>query len=186
MLDGILQWDRDTFIYLNSLGIEQYDVFWSTVTRITLWIPLFLIFIILFFRTFPKREAWYMILSVLALLLFIITITDLTKEVVARLRPNNDADINTLVRILQSPTDYSFFSGHASVSFAMTTLIFLFLRERLRWAWLFYLWPLLFSFSRIYVGVHFPIDIMVGACVGLFSGWLFHSLHQRLISPYLR
>jgi len=185
MLDGILQWDRDTFIYLNSLGIEQYDIFWTTVTQMTVWIPLFLLFILLFFRKFPKREAWYMVITVLALVLFIITITDLTKEVVARLRPNNDPEINTLIRILHSPTGYSFFSGHASSSFAITTLVFLFLRERVHWSWLFYLWPILFALSRIYVGVHFPVDILVGMCVGLVSGWLFHRLHQRLILPYL-
>jgi undecaprenyl-diphosphatase len=44
MLDKILQWDRETLIYLNSLGIEEYDLFWSTVTNIYTWIPLFLFF----------------------------------------------------------------------------------------------------------------------------------------------
>jgi undecaprenyl-diphosphatase len=185
MLDGILQWDRDTFIFLNGLGIERYDFFWSTVTQMTVWIPLFLIFILLFFRKFQKREAWYMIITVLALVLFIITVTDLTKEIVGRLRPNNDPELNTFIRILRSPKGYSFFSGHASSSFAITTLVFLFLRKHVRWSWVFFVWPLLFSMSRIYVGVHFPIDIMVGGCVGIFSGWLFYKLHQRLILPYL-
>ena len=49
MLEKLLEWDRDTFVYLNSLGIEKYDAFWSTVKAITTWIPLYLLFIFLFF-----------------------------------------------------------------------------------------------------------------------------------------
>lgn len=185
MFDSILEWDRQTFIYLNSLGIEQYDVFWSTVTKIPTWTPLFLLFGFLFFRKFPKREALCMILIALVMVFFVVTLTDLTKEVVARLRPNNDEELNTLIRILRSPTGYSFFSGHASSSFSITTIVFLFLRKHIKWAAIFYIWPLLFAMSRIYVGVHFPIDLIVGALVGIFSAWLFYSLYQRLILPYL-
>ena len=69
MWERLLKWDRDTFIYLNGLGIEQYDVFWSTVTQFTTWIPLFLLFIALFFLKFPKKEAWYRFLMVLCLIM---------------------------------------------------------------------------------------------------------------------
>lgn len=186
MLQRILEWDRDTFIYLNGLGVEEWDVFWSLVTRISTWIPLFLLFIILFFIRFPKKQALFMLLTVIALGIFIVTLTDLTKEIVARLRPNNDPEINTLIRILRSPTGFSFFSGHASSSFSVTTLVYLLLRQKVAWSWLFYLWPLLFATSRIYVGVHFPIDIIVGALVGVCSGYFFYVLYQRLILPYSR
>jgi len=185
MFDELLQWDRETFIYLNSLGIEQYDTFWSTVTKIPTWIPLFLLFGLLFFRNYKKKQALSIILTTLVMVFFVVTLTDLTKEVVARLRPNNDTEINTLIRILRSPTGYSFFSGHASSSFSITTIVFLFLRKHIKWAAIFFVWPLLFSMSRIYVGVHFPIDLIVGALVGGFSAWLFYRLYLRLILPYL-
>ncbi|AWX45371.1 Undecaprenyl-diphosphate phosphatase [Flagellimonas maritima] len=186
MLKKILEWDRDTFVYLNSLGIEDYDVFWSTVTSITTWIPLFILFIALLFLKFPILEALYKLLTVLCLVAFIIFITDLTKTAVARLRPNNTEEINTLIRILKSPTDFSFFSGHAASSFSITVLIFLFLRKKLKWVVLFFIWPMLFATSRIYVGVHYPVDIIVGALVGIFSGLLFYKLYNRFIPPYLK
>jgi len=185
MLEKLLKWDRDTFIYLNGLGIEDYDVFWSTVTDFTTWIPLFVLFLVLFFFKFPKREALYMFLTVVGLAVFITLITYFTKISVARLRPNNTEEINTLIRILKSPTDYSFFSGHASSSFSITILVFLFLRKKVKWAILFFIWPILFAMSRIYVGVHFPVDIIVGTVVGLLSGCLFYGLYQRFIAPYL-
>lgn len=186
MFEKLLEWDRDTFIYLNSLGIEKYDGFWSVVTSISTWIPLFLLFIILLFLKHGKFEGLYRLLTVLIMVLFVLTITDLTKEFVARLRPNNDEEINALIRILKSPTDYSFFSGHAASSFSITLLIFLFLRKKIKWAAVFFLWPILFAMSRIFVGVHFPIDILVGMLFGLFSAYLFYRLHPRLSALYSR
>ncbi|SDM91322.1 phosphatase PAP2 family protein [Kriegella aquimaris] len=185
MLEKILQWDRDAFIYLNNLGIEDYDLFWSTVTNISSWIPLFVFFFVIIFLKYPKKEAIYVTLTVVALVFFITFATDVTKGYVARLRPNNNEEINTLIRILKSPTSYSFFSGHAASSFSITTLMVLFLRKRFTWSWAFYIWPLLFASSRIYVGVHYPVDILVGASVGVLSAFLFYGLYVRLIAPYL-
>lgn len=185
MLRKILEWDRDTFVYFNSLGIEEYDLFWSTITNITTWIPLYALFFLLFFLKNSRREAFIKILGVILLALFIILLTDVTKTYVARLRPNNDIEINTLIRILKSPTNYSFFSGHAASSFGITTLVVLFLRKKIKWVWFFYLWPVIFAFSRIYVGVHYPVDIIVGAIIGMLSALLFYFLFNIFIAPNL-
>lgn len=185
MFEKLLEWDRETFIYLNSLGIEEYDFFWSTITTISTWIPLFLFFAFLLFKTYPKKQAIYSIVTVVAVFVFVHTLTDLTKEIVGRLRPNNDTEINSLIRIVKNSYGYSFFSGHASSSFSITTIVVLFLRKKFKWAGVFYLWPLLFTISRIYVGVHFPIDLLVGALVGTLSALFFYWLHNSFILPYL-
>ncbi len=183
MLERLLEWDRNTFIYLNGLGVEEYDDFWSTITEISVWTPLFLLFIFLLYKTFSVREASLRLGALLLLVVFITFLTHWVKIAVTRLRPNNDEMVNAAIRILKSPTDYSFFSGHASSSFAITVLVFLFLRNHHKWAVLFFIWPLLFSVSRIFVGVHYPLDIIVGALVGITSGFLFYGLYQRFIKP---
>lgn len=184
MLEAILEWDRETFIYLNNLGIEEYDAFWSTITNITTWIPLYIAFFILIFYKYPKKHAFSTVLTVLLLVVVILSATEITKEFVARLRPNNDTEVNTLIRILKSPTNFSFFSGHAASSFGITTFIVLVLRSHFKWVYLFYLWPLLFASSRIYVGVHYPVDIIVGTIVGVSLAFLFYFLLRRFIEPY--
>lgn len=180
MLDQLLEWDRNAFIYLNSLGIENLDVFWSYITNFTTWIPLFILFVTLIFWTYPNKKEAFRVLGTVALTLTLVLIcTALVKEWVARLRPNNTEEINTLIRILKSPGGYSFFSGHSSSSFSITTSFYLFLKNKWKWAWVFFSWPILFALSRIYVGVHYPLDLIVGALVGILFAIFFYRLYCK-------
>lgn len=184
MLEQLIEWDKEALIFLNSLGVEEYDSFWTQITQIPTWIPLFLFFFLILLWYHPLKKALILMATVLALLGFVLIATDLTKEWVERIRPNNDSEINHLLRVLRNPTSYSFFSGHAATSFSLTTLLVVILRKRTKWIWLLFIWPILFSLSRIYVGVHYPIDIMVGTLVGLCSAFLFYYLYNRFIIPY--
>lgn len=179
MLDRLVQWDRDTFLYLNGLGLEKYDGFWTTITDFATWIPLFILFIYLIFYVYPKKEASYVLGTVCLTAIVVALVTGITKEWVARLRPSHTEDIQAMVRILGSPAGYSFFSGHASSSFSITTSVFLFLRHRIKWSWLFFIWPIAFALSRIYVGVHYPLDLLVGTGVGILFAFLFFGWYRR-------
>mgnify|MGYP000052999538 CR=1 FL=1 len=185
MLNKIVDWDIDTLVFLNNLGSEQFDAFWVTVTQITTWIPLFLLFFILIFRKHSKRESFFMLLAILFTTVAVVIEMGVVKELVARLRPNNTPELNGLIRILKNPNDYSFFSGHASSSFAITTMVVLLIKRKYKWVWVLFLWPILFAYSRIYVGVHFPLDILVGIAVGLLNAMLFFWLYKKITKPYL-
>lgn len=184
MLDKLLTWDRETFIYLNNLGIEKYDQFWSLATNISTWIPLYFLFFFLLLYKKPKKPALLKIMAVVLMVLFVLLLTALTKEWVKRIRPSSDENLNTLIRIIKGSEGFSFFSGHAAFAFSLTTLIVLFLKKDLPWVWLFYLWAVFIAFSRIYVGVHYPIDLITGAVVGMLSADLFFGIHRKFIAPY--
>ena len=185
MLKHLLEWDRNTFIYLNNLGTEDYDLFWVIVTNITSWIPLYILLLALIFLKYPKKEALFISCTIVLLLICILGLTDITKTYFERLRPNNDIEINSIIRILKNPAGYSFFSGHASSSFSLTTISFLFLRKKISIIWLLFIWPFLFAYSRIYVGVHYPLDLITGALSGMLLGFLFYLFYRRFIEPYI-
>lgn len=185
MLDWLLEWDRKTLIYLNNLGSEPYDLFWTTVTKYPPWIPLFLLFIFLLFRFYSWKQAFGMLVTLGIMVIFVHTVTDLTKLTVERPRPSQLEELKVLVRILKNPSSYSFFSAHAAVSFSITTFMVIFLKHKIKWVYLFYIWPLLFVMSRIYLGVHFPLDLAIGAVVGAISAWIFSKIYKNITLPYL-
>lgn len=179
MWDQIRQWDRDLFVYLNSLGLESYDSFWIYVTTPQHWIPLYVIIFILYFLAYHWKKAGFTGLFLLAAFFTTYTLTNVVKNIADRLRPNNTPDLKDVIRILQTPTNYSFFSGHSASSFVVTTFVVLTLRHKYKWIYVLYLWPILFGMSRIYVGVHFPGDVFVGAMVGMIIAYVFYRIYQR-------
>lgn len=176
MFDKLREWDHETFVYLNNLGGDGLNAFWSIVTEMTTWIPLYLFIIFLFFYRLPRHQAVNRVLALIMLVVFVTLVTLLVKEWVARIRPNNVGSYSPFIRVLKSPTDYSFFSGHASSSFAVATLTYLFLKGVYKWIWVLFAWAVIFSLSRIFVGVHYPVDVIAGVIAGIASGALFYFL----------
>ncbi len=185
MLETLKNWDREIFIFLNSLGVEKYDEFWIFVTQINTWIPLFILFAFLIVYYYRGRKGLIVIFFLLVAVGVTMLLTSGVKGYIARLRPNNVEALGELIRILQKPTSYSFFSGHASSSFSITTFMVLSLQKYTKWIYLSYLWPLIFVLSRIFVGVHYPSDILVGALVGTGFAFLFHYICQKTLQGEL-
>ena len=183
-MEQLQQWDRELFVYLNSLGIEDYDAFWIFVTQIRHWIPLFIAFLVLYFIAFHWKKAIVGVVGVVLAFLTTLGLTNITKALVARLRPNNVDDLSEFIRILQTPDNYSFFSGHAASSMVVTTFVVLTLRQKYKWIYIMFIWPILFIMSRVYVGVHYPGDLLVGALVGTLVGFLFYKAYKRVCLEY--
>ncbi|NNK73259.1 MAG: phosphatase PAP2 family protein [Flavobacteriaceae bacterium] len=182
MLEQLKVWDRELFIWLNGFGIESYDAFWIFITKIESWIPLFVLFFVTIIYYYRWRRGLIVIGFVLLTFSLTFFLTEYTKDIVGRLRPNNTKQLAGLIRILQEPDGFSFFSGHASSSFAVTTYIFLSIRKFNKWIILAFLWPLLFILSRIYVGVHYPSDLVTGAIVGILMAVLFYRVSKFILN----
>jgi len=121
----------------------------------------------LFYKS-PVKKGVLGVSIVLACVGLTHLITDFTKSLVMRSRPNTVEALSEVIKVLYEPSHFSFFSGHASTSFAATVFIFLSLKSNYRYLGLIFIWPVLFSSSRIFVGVHFPSDVIVGGgCGGL-------------------
>lgn len=178
MLEKLLAFDTQLFIYLNGLGSENYDGLWLIITKQVNWIPFFLLLLYLIYIKIGIRKAGYLLLFVAVLVLFTDQITNLVKYTFQRPRPCNNPEINSIIRVVQYRTSFSFFSGHAANSMAVATFLYLIFKKHFKYFGLVFLWPLIFAYSRIYLGLHYPIDILCGYLFGFLFGLLMYKAYQ--------
>lgn len=181
MFESIIQKDKELLIFLNNLGGEQWDPFWLFITNQLNWIPLFLFVIFLVIKTFGWKRGGFVILALILLVAFSDQFVNLIKNTTERLRPNNNPEINHLIRHFEySPRGYSFISGHATTSTFFSVFVILLFRKKYKYIYLMLIFPLLFAYSRIYLGVHFPIDITLGALTGFTLANLYFLFFNKL------
>ena len=172
---NILEWDKELFLYLNSFHNAYWDTIMLLVTRKETWFPFFAVILFYIIRNYKSKS----LLILLALALLIVAsdqLSVLMKVSIQRFRPVHEPAIADLVHnVLRKGGLYGFVSSHAANSFAVfifTSRIF----KNKSYYFLLLLWALLFSYSRIYSGVHYPFDILGGAILGWLLGVLFYKL----------
>jgi undecaprenyl-diphosphatase len=186
MLIPLTEIDQDILSWINGSRMGKFQLFWLFVTRIENWLPLYLFFFYLLFKKFQKPVNYLGLLMLPLLVVVTLSLTNLVKNSVERLRPNNEPLLRNSIQVLQEPESFSFWSGHSAVSFAVTTFIILALRSKkmTKWVLLFYLWPVIFALSRIVIGVHYPGDVFAGMLVGFLLGCggftLFSKMEKKL------
>lgn len=183
-MEQLLNLDKELFLFLNTLGSEPFDAFWKAITKQLNWTPFF----IGVFYLIQKKVGWkglgIIILFLAALITFTDQITNLFKYSFERLRPCNNPEFDGIMRKVITRKSFGFFSGHASNSFATTTFIVLIIRKYYKHTYLLYLFPLIFAYSRIYLGLHYPLDILSGYVAGGIFGFVFYRLYALLVRKY--
>ena len=181
MLEKLLDLDTQLFVFLNSLGSETYDGLWLIITKQVNWIPFFLLLFYLIYKKIGIKQTAYLLLFVAVLVTVTDQITNLVKYTFQRARPCNNPEINSFIRIVQVRTSFSFFSGHAANTMVVATFLYLNFKKHFKYLGLLFLWPLIFAYSRIYLGLHYPLDILSGYLCGLINGWLMYKVYQWAI-----
>ena len=184
MLDWLLQLDRDVFVYLNGLGSENWDGFWLFITKQLNWTPLFIFFFYLVFKHLGWRNAILIIVMIAVLITLTDQTTNLFKNYFQRLRPCKTPELEGIIRIVQSRRSFSFFSGHASNTMASAFFLYKILKPHVKYMGFIFLWPLVFAYSRIYLGLHYPLDILAGFAWGIITGSLVLLLYKYLKRKY--
>lgn len=189
-MEALQNIDVQLFLYLNNLGTEAWDGFWMIITDKYLAFPLYgLLALLVLWKTGFKAAvvSGFMILVTVATAY---VISYLFKHGIARPRPCNVFDIGTEMRFPLAAKgkecgDFGFVSSHATVGMAMITLIAFILKPYYKYL-IFPLlaWVALFSYSRIYVGKHYPADLIVGILIGFVVGLVAFKMRAWILRKY--
>lgn len=180
----MVELDRNIFLFINSLHAPLLDgVMWVLSMR-TVWIPLYLIIIWLLANRYGKR-VWIPLILVPVLVVITDQGSGLIKNLIERPRPCHEPSLAGLVYTVKGYCGgmYGFVSGHAANSFGIAAFTAPLLGKRW-YTWMIFVWAFLVSWSRIYLGVHYPGDIIGGAMLGLAAGaglaWTAEKLNNRI------
>lgn len=184
MLEKLVDLDQWLLQLINKSFLSQYPDFWLFVTDVIHWIPVYLLLFLLLFIFLKGRTAIVASVHLVITTAITLGLTNFVKNQVKRLRPNNDLDLLNQINILQMPENYSFWSGHSAVSIAVVVffILVIYSSKKSRWWFLFFIWPLLFGISRLFIGVHYPLDVITGYIAGTFIGYGFYKIYNYTIT----
>lgn len=189
-LETLLEWDRNWFIYVQEHWTSSIgDTIWPYVRNKYSWIGLYVFFIAVAIWKYKKHAVWIIAGALLTVVLADQFSAGLIKPLAERIRPCNQEDLQYLFRnLVDCGSGYSFISAHACNHFALAiyfSWVFNQWRASNWWMPVFTIWAAAISFGQVYVGVHFPLDVIAGGIAGICIGWLVLKALQWVLSKVL-
>ncbi len=181
LLQTLKEIDGHLLTAINFNGPDAYGLFWSLYTDRLTWLPLAVVVFFYLLRKGGWRNALLLCMSIaIMFMLSDFVVASIIKPLVARLRPSHDPAIMESLSYFRGYRggQFGFPSNHASNGFAAATFILLLFRQRVVTVCAF-LWAIGSCYSRLYLGVHFPSDILIGALLGIASALLAYQIYKK-------
>lgn len=180
MLDKLIAFDTQLFLWLNSFHSPFWDkIMWFISGKIE-WLPLYLLIIAYIIYSYRWRSIAIIIAIIITISLADQLAAKAFKEVFERLRPSHNPEIQDIVHLINNYKggSYGFVSNHAANSFSLAIFISLLFKNKFISLGVFF-WAGIVSYSRIYLGVHYPGDIIGGAILGIILGSLVYLIYRK-------
>ncbi len=181
-MEEIILEDKQAMIFLNNLGSSTFDPFWILVSEKWFWIPLYVIFLYFLYKNFNKKSLFYILLFVALGITASDQIANIFKFGFERLRPCHDPSLEGLLREVKCGGKFGFYSAHSSNSFFVATYLTILLGKKIKQLpYFLFVWAAIVAYSRVYLGMHFPGDIIIGAIMGILLALFFGTLAKKVI-----
>ncbi len=186
MFEQLIILDKELLLLINNFHNHILDSIMVTASLKFSWIPLYIILLYIIIRDY-RRKSWLVIIIIgLTVLIADQASVHLFKNIFQRLRPCHEDELSGLLHLVNPcGGKYGFVSSHAANSFSVAVMIILLLKDKHLWIWpvmLFY--GVIIIYSRVYLGVHYPSDVIAGAVVGSIIGlgsyYLFKVVNNRI------
>lgn len=191
MIETLNQWDHSLMLWMNYDGGAFLDTFWYALSYKFSWVPLYVSILAVIILQARRTRQWRQLALFIGVTILIIVLADqiasgLIKPWAQRLRPSHQVGIMEQLHYVNDyhGGTYGFVSSHASNTIALALWISLYFKNK-SLTWAMSCFTLLNCYSRIYLGVHYPGDIVGGLLVGLLAGYIGHLLYLRLNKRYV-
>jgi undecaprenyl-diphosphatase len=178
-------WDIVLFLQINSVLTNPFfDRVLPIWRNSNTWLPLYVFLIVFAIMNFKNRSFFWILGAVLTLVLTDQISSSLIKPFFERTRPCNDPNLMGQVRLLLGHCSggYSFTSSHATNHFGFAVYVFITLKGLFqKWSYLFFIWAAIISYAQVYVGVHYPLDVIFGSIIGSIIGYATSQIFIRKV-----
>ena len=182
MVETLVKWDTHLFLFLNGLHSPFWDSIMLFASGKLTWLPLYFLLLYFIARTYKWKTLWWLLAIAIVIVVADQISVSAFKNVFQRLRPCRTPELTGLIHLVGNcGGKYGFVSSHAANTFGVAVFLSLLFRNKLATYGLLF-WAAFVSYSRIYLGVHYPGDVICGAILGLGVGISVWSIAIYLIT----
>lgn len=186
MSKRLLDFDYDLFHKINHDWTNPFlDRVLPYVREAIVWVPLYVFLFVFGTVNYGKRAYFWILAAIATAVITNFISSDLIKPNFYRDRPCRDTFLDPVANLLinRCPISSSFTSSHAVNHFGLAMFLYQTMRFTVKRAWLFFIWALLIIYAQVYVGVHYPVDVIFGALIGCTIGYTTSSIYHYRLGP---